>query len=96
MITKFQAIKSLRPNVSFEIDGDTIKFLDANIVVPTNDEINTEIARLQALESVNAYKNKRVAEYPSIVEQLDTLYHGGYDAWKSSIKFIKDKYPKGV
>lgn len=40
------------------------------------------------------YADKRRAEYPSIVDQLDTLYHGGYDAWKATIKAVKDKYPK--
>lgn len=40
------------------------------------------------------YVASRVNEYPSIEEQLDTLYHGGYDAWKSTIQEIKNKYPK--
>jgi hypothetical protein len=42
----------------------------------------------------NDYKRKRADEYPSIVEQLDLLYHGGIDGWRASIKAIKDKYPK--
>ena len=42
-----------------------------------------------------SYKENRAAEYPSIVDQLDTLYHGGYDAWKAQVKAVKDKYPKG-
>ena len=41
-----------------------------------------------------AYKNKRLAEYPSWNEQLDNIYHNGVDAWKAEIKKIKDKYPK--
>jgi hypothetical protein len=40
------------------------------------------------------YADKRRAEYPSIPDQLDTLYHGGYDAWKATIQAVKDKYPK--
>lgn len=52
------------------------------------------------LEAVNAwvdpdtYKYQRATEYPSIADQLDTLYHGGYDAWKAQVKAVKDKYPK--
>ena len=42
----------------------------------------------------NQYKVKRQSEYPSIQDQLDTLYHGGYDAWKLQIETIKNKYPK--
>lgn len=40
------------------------------------------------------YKVQRAAEYPSIHDQLDILYHGGYDAWKAVIAEIKNKYPK--
>lgn len=40
------------------------------------------------------YIASRVNEYPSIEEQLDMLYHNGYDSWKSAIQEIKNKYPK--
>ena len=41
------------------------------------------------------YIPKRQAEYPSIADQLDDIYHNGIDAWKATIKAVKDKYPKG-
>jgi hypothetical protein len=41
------------------------------------------------------YKELRAAEYPSTQDQLDLLYHGGMDAWKTAIQAVKDKYPKG-
>ena len=53
----------------------------------TEDEITAEINRLD-------YKNKREAEYPSVVDQLDDIYHNGIDGWKATIKTTKDKYPK--
>ena len=40
------------------------------------------------------YKLNRAAEYPSIVDQLDDIYHNGIDGWKATIKVTKDKYPK--
>ena len=40
------------------------------------------------------YKEARRAEYPSIEDQLDKIYHSGINAWKADIKVIKDKYPK--
>lgn len=40
------------------------------------------------------YVYNRTAEYPSIEEQLDTIYHQGIDAWKQTIQAVKDKYPK--
>jgi hypothetical protein len=42
----------------------------------------------------DSYKSKRRAEYPSVVDQLDDLYHNGIDGWKTTIKAVKDKYPK--
>lgn len=40
------------------------------------------------------YADKRKAEYPDIGEQLDDIYHNGIDGWKTTIKAVKDKYPK--
>ena len=48
----------------------------------------------QVDEEANGYKSKRAAEYPSIPDQLDDIYHNGIDAWKETIKATKDKYPK--
>ena len=42
----------------------------------------------------NSYKSKRRDEYPSVVDQLDLIYHSGVDAWKAKIKETKDKYSK--
>jgi hypothetical protein len=41
------------------------------------------------------YSELRAAAYPPIVDQLDTIFHGGLDAWKAEIQYIKNKYPKG-
>ena len=63
---------------------------------PTEKECTDGLAALQAawdLEN-DSYKSQRKAEYPSIEDQLDTIYHNGIDAWKSTIKTTKDKYPK--
>ena len=42
----------------------------------------------------NHYTSRRKEEYPSIVDQLDDIYHNGIDGWKATIKVTKDKYPK--
>ena len=63
---------------------------------PTESDCTTGLAALQAawdLEN-DSYKSKRRAEYPSLEDQLDDIYHNGVDAWKATIKTIKDKYPK--
>ena len=74
----------------------------ANLIVldggakPTESDCTNGLAAMQAawdLEN-DSYKSKRRAEYPSIADQLDQIYHEGIDAWKTDIKAIKDKYPK--
>ena len=66
-------------------------FVDDKYDNPTDAEINAEVTRLQAIED---YQAPRKAEYPSIADQLDDIYHNGIDAWKATIKTTKDKYPK--
>ena len=41
------------------------------------------------------YADKRRVEYPTIEDQLDDIYHNGIDGWKTTIKTVKNKYPKG-
>tara|TARA_R100001460_G_scaffold29972_1_gene59335 strand:+ start:31 stop:303 length:273 start_codon:yes stop_codon:yes gene_type:complete len=87
-----QAIKAINPKASFIVDGDNI---DTAKIVFSDDtkEISKEDIKAKMLEI--AYINKRLLEYPSIADQLDDLYHNGIDGWKTTIKAIKDKYPKG-
>jgi hypothetical protein len=52
---------------------------------------------MQAAFDAAEYKRKREAEYPSVQEQLDMLYHDQVDStttFKTAIKTVKDKYPK--
>ena len=81
---------------------DPFNKIYANLVVydggskPTESECTDGLAALISawdLEN-DSYKSKRRAEYPPIEEQLDKIYHSGVNAWKASIKTIKDKYPK--
>ena len=84
-----KAIYKLYPTV-VTIDDGTGAF-DTN-----GNKVEIDLALVSAWVDPEAYKAKRAAEYPSIVDQLDTLYHGGYDAWKASIDVVKNKYPKGA
>ena len=90
----YKAIKSLKPNVSFSMEGDDIVTWESDLAQPTTEEINAEVIRLQAVYDAKAYSRSRAKEYPSIADQLDDIYHNGIDAWKVTIKAIKDKYPK--
>ena len=82
-----EAIYALYPNV-VTVD-DTAGAMDAN-----GDTVEVDMTQVNAWVNPNAYKQKRVTEYPTWNEQLDNIYHNGIDAWKADIKAIKDKYPK--
>ena len=94
MITKPQAIRSLRPNAQWVLRGDNLEWLDTNQTQPTEAEINAEISRLQAEYDNNEYQRQRSTAYPSIADQLDTIYHEGLDAWKATILAVKEEFPK--
>jgi hypothetical protein len=71
--------------------------------LPTESEVNTKLKEMQDawdLENTG-YKKSRKAEYKSLEDQLDQLYHdmtaGKLDTtgeWYKGIKEIKDKYAK--
>lgn len=61
---------------------------------PSWDEVQEEYNDLVAQSVAEQYKYDRMNEYPSIVDQLDKIFHEGVDAWKADIQAIKDKYPK--
>ncbi len=83
-----KAIYKLYPTV-VTIDDGTGAF-DAN-----GNKVEIDLALVNSWVDPEQYKYDRARAYPSIVDQLDTLYHGGYDAWKASIQTIKDQFPKG-
>ena len=72
-------VVTIRGDDAFDAQGNPVTYNEATV---------------QAYIDANAYKGLRQAEYPSIADQLDTLYHNGLDAWKAQIKTVKDKYPK--
>ena len=74
----------------------------ANLIVhdggtkPTEKECTDGLAALITEWELefDSYKSKRRAEYTKFEDQFDQIYNEGIDAWKTSIKAIKDKYPK--
>ena len=88
------ALLSLVPTAEFITENDLVTWLNPTVAPVTDAQINAELARLQAEYDAKQYQRNRAAEYPSFAEQFDTLYHGGYDAWKAQIDAIKLKYPK--
>lgn len=75
-----------------------VELPDAPIELLTLDasgKIVIDDARLAEIER-SEYRRQRAAAYPSLVEQLDLIYHGGLDAWRTQINTIKTRYPKPV
>ena len=71
---------------AFDKDGKSVT-LEQTKIDTARATINSELAATK-------YQRDRAAEYPSIEDQLDTIYHSGVAGWKTTIKAIKDKYPK--
>lgn len=81
------AVYALYPQV-VSVD-DTAGAFDAQ-----GNKVEINMAAVNAWVDPNKYQRQRAAEYPSFAEQFDTLYHGGYDAWKATVDAVKTKYPK--
>ena len=57
-------------------------------------EIRAEWADNDAKREATQYSRDRQSEYPSYADQFDQIYHEGIDAWKATIKAVKDANPK--
>jgi hypothetical protein len=82
-----KAIYSLYPQV-VTVD-DTAGAFDAQ-----GNKVEINMATVNAWVDPDTYKYQRAAEYPSIADQLDKIFHDGIDEWKETIQAVKDKYPK--
>jgi len=94
-----EAILQINSNAVVSVVGDNIdtcqiQWLEGTVEISKAD-IKTKITELETAYDNNKYQRDRAAEYPSIKDQLDKIYHEGIDEWKKLIKVTKDKYPKG-
>ena len=92
MSFRSDAIHSLVPDANFTLSNNEIFIWDSDKEQPSEEEIQTKIAELQAEYDAKQYQRDR--QYPSIPDQLDKIYHSGINEWKKDIKAVKDKYPK--
>ena len=90
------AVLAINPSARLKVteeDYNRIEWLHGTTPISKSD-IQAKQAELKADYDAKEYQRKRESEYPSIVDQLDDLYHNGIDGWKATIKVTKDKYPK--
>ena len=91
-ITIGDAILAINSNAKVVVRGSDIDSCEIEWLEGTSEISKADIkSKMTSME----YIPKRQAEYPSIVDQLDDIYHNGVDEWKKTIKAVKDKYPKG-
>ena len=91
------AIKALKTDSNVSVNNEDINQIiwhDGNPSNITNKQITDKQAELKTIYDNNKYQRDRADAYPSIKDQLDDLYHNGIDGWKTTIKAVKDKYPK--
>jgi len=95
-----QAINNLRPMALWNLDGNTYEGLDwqdTNQTKPTEEEVNTEIARLQTEYDAKEYQRKRALEYPDFKDYLDGVVKSDQQQIQKYIDdclAVKAKYPK--
>ena len=86
-----KAIRAIHNN-TVSIFGNT----QEDIIALDKDQkkISIDWTQVNSWIDSDQYKYDRANEYPSIVDQLDDIYHNGIAGWKRTIKEVKDKYPK--
>jgi len=89
-----QAIRKAYSNASLIDEEKGVFDVSGNKIITEQSKIDAARVELDADYAKVKYKDDRKAEYPSVVDQLDDIYHNGIDAWKATIKATKDKYPK--
>ena len=94
MALDHDAIRKAYPDAVMIDDGTGAFDKDGKSIILEQSNIDAARTTLDAEAAAIAYQGQRKAEYPSIEDQLDDIYHNGVAAWKTTIKAIKDKYPK--
>ena len=90
------AIIAINPKAEVSVNGEDYNQITwHNDTTPISEaDIKAKQAELKTDYDNKEYQRKRAEEYPTIKDQLDDIYHNGIDGWKTTIKAVKDKYPK--
>jgi hypothetical protein len=94
MTLDHEAIRKAYPDAVTIDDGTGAFDKDGKSITLEQSKIDAARTTLDAEAAATKYQRDRANEYPSVVDQLDLIYHSGIDAWKAKIKETKDKYPK--
>lgn len=88
-IQQYDALRKLYPQVTYLV-GDESFDADGN-------QVQYDLAAVQAYADSQAYIAKRAAEYPPMADYLDGIVKGDQqqiDAYIAACQAVKAKYPK--
>ncbi len=97
------ALKSLCPTAQWSCNGEDYGSIIWHVepdAVPTQAEIDAEIARLQAEYESTAYQRQRAPQYPELKDFVDAYYwaqkgdNTKMDAYIAACDKVKADYPK--
>ena len=94
-----QAILALEPTASFGVVNESLEQIDwysKDVTQPSNEDIQSKLDELQAIEDAKQYQRDRKSEYPSIEDCIHALLDGGdtLTDLQALRQAVKDKYPK--
>ena len=91
-----KSILAINSNAQFSVEAEDVKKITwhSGTTPIAEADILAKQKELEIAYDNNKYQRDRATEYPAIADQLDDIYHNGVDAWKATIKAVKDKYPK--
>lgn len=94
--TLIDAVLSLVPGAEVSCTDTSVTWYDPEEAPVTDEEIQTELERLESEYASSQYKRLRASEYPPIGDQLDALFHAGVfpPEMAAQLQAVKDKYPK--
>jgi len=70
--------------IEVELTEAEIKEVKARETAWAESEVNRKVEKTRL---------SRMSEYGTPGEQLDMIYHDGFDVWSAHVKAIKDKHP---
>ena len=94
MLDLLRATSLLYGNCTQEPNSDDIYISTGKVTAEQMIAITAKATELKAEYDAKEYRRQRASAYPSIADQLDTIYHSGVDAWKAQIVAVKQEYPK--
>jgi hypothetical protein len=98
----WQEIVNANGEPTGEFESKSIIWLDEVQTMPSKEELDAEIARLEAEFVSSEYQRLRKFEYPPLADLADAIYWQSQGdetkmtAYLAAVEAVKQKYPKGV